>query len=103
MAKLKLAAHPTFDAKVGIPVAGGAPVEVLLTFRHRTKDKLNEWIKGREGQEDLDTFMDMVAGWELDEPFERANVEILLQNHIGAALAAYLVYLDELTKHKQGN
>lgn len=103
MSKLKLVANPTFKAKVGIPVAGGEPVEVELIFKHRTKKDLEAFIASREGKDDTDTFMEMVEGWNLDEPFNRENAETLLQNYIGAALEIFRAYLDELVKAKQKN
>ena len=96
MAKLSLVADPTFPAKVGIPVAGGDPIEVVFTFKHRTKDELDEFFKTRADKSDAESFLDMVSGWEFQDEFTPENVEILLQNHIGTALATFRVYVDEL-------
>jgi hypothetical protein len=103
MAKLKLVANPTFAKKVGIPVAGGDAVDVEFTFRHRTKDELDEFVKTRADKTDHETFMEMVCGWELEDAFGAESVELLLQNYIGAALATYQVYIDELVKAKLKN
>lgn len=103
MARLALNAAPTFKAKVGIPVAGGQPVEVEFTFKHRTRTDLDEFIKTRAGQSDVDTFMDMVTGWDLEDGFSRENVERLLENYIGTALATYRTYIDELIQAKAKN
>lgn len=99
----KLKADPTFSAKVPFPVAGGTSVDVSLTFKHRTKAELNKWLEGSKSRSDEDTFLDMVEGWEIDEPFTKENVAILLQHHIGVALATYQVYVDELTRHREKN
>ncbi|MBT2333625.1 hypothetical protein J7E49_06870 [Variovorax paradoxus] len=99
----KLKADPTFEAKVEFPVAGGASVPVKLTFKHRTKAELAKWLEGRAGRSDEETFCDMVEGWEINEPFSKENVAILLQHHIGVALAAYQTYVDELTRHREKN
>ena len=103
MPKFALKAEPTFLAKVGFPVAGGEPVDVMVTFRHRTKTALDEFLSTREGRSDVDSFMDMVVGWELADEFNRANVELLLENHIGVALAVYKSYIAELVQHRRGN
>lgn len=103
MAKLSLNPAPTFKAKVGVPVAGGGAVDVEFTFRHRTKKQLEEFIQGRADQQDVDTFMAMVLGWDLEDEFNQANVERLLDNYIGAALATYKAYLEELVKAKEKN
>jgi len=103
MAKLSLIANPTFQAKVGIPVAGGEAVEVLVTFKHRTKTALDEFIKSRADKSDADSFMAMVSGWDLTDEFTEENVETLLENHIGAALAVYRMYVEELLASKIKN
>jgi hypothetical protein len=103
MAKLSLNAKPVFQAKVGIPVAGGDAVEVLFNFKHRTKTQLEEFIKSRAKQSDTDSFMEMVEGWELEDEFTKENVEKLLENYIGAALETFRVYVDELVQARLKN
>ena len=103
MVKLKLIANPTFDFKVGIPVAGGDPVMVEMKFKHRTKTGLDEFIKGRTDKTDTETFMEMVVGWDLEDPFTRESVDMLLENYAGASLAAFRVYIDQLVQTKVKN
>jgi len=103
MPKLSLIANPTFPAPVDIPVAGAESVKVLMTFKHRTKDDLDKFIKTVHSRDDTENFMEMVTGWELDDPFNKESVELLLQNYMGTSLATYKVYIDELVKHKTGN
>lgn len=103
MAKFALKAEPTFVAKVGFPVAGGEPVEVALTFKHRTKTALDEFLATRNDRSDIDFFMEMVIGWELTDEFKKENVELLLENHIGVALATFKKYVDELIQHRAKN
>ena len=45
----------------------------------------------------------MVVGWELTDEFNKDNVELLLENHIGVALATYKVYIDQLVQHRAKN
>lgn len=101
--KLVLKAAPTFSAKVGIPVAGGATVDVQMTFKHRTKTQFDEFLASRPNTKDVDSFLDMVCGWDLQDPFSHEAVSELLENYIGAAVATYLVYVNELTRAKLGN
>ena len=103
MAKLSLVPNPTFTAKVAIPQAGGDSVEVEFTFKHRTKTELAEFVKGRAEKSDVESFMDMVCGWELADAFNEANAATLLEGYIGAALSTYQTYIDELVKHKAKN
>jgi hypothetical protein len=103
MARLALKAAPTFKAKVGIPVAGSAPVEVEFTFKHRTKTELDEFVKSRADKTDAESFMAMVEAWELTDAFTAENVEQLLESYIGAAMATFQTYLDELVQAKRKN
>lgn len=103
MPKLTLTPKPEFSATVQIPVAGGESSPVVFTFKHRTKSELSKFVDGRAGTSDADTFMEMVSGWDLAEEFNRANVELLLESYIGAALATYQTYIDELVRHKAKN
>lgn len=103
MPKLKLIPDPTFKAKVAIPVKGGESVDVMLTFKGRTRDEMKEFTESRKDKTDLETFNEMVTGWDLDDAFTPENVERLLQNYIGAGVAAYMVYIAEHYKHKAGN
>ena len=103
MAKLKLVAAPTFSADVGVPIAGGELSTVRMTFRHRTKTQLQEFVESRGGKSDADSFMEMVTGWDLEEPFSRESVDTLLENYGGAGLAAFKVYITELVGARLGN
>ena len=103
MAKLSLVANPTFKAKVGVPVAGGESIDTVFTFKHRTKDDLDEFIKTRADKSDAESFLDMVSGWDLQDEFTPENVETLLQNYIGTGLAAFRVYIDELIGAREKN
>jgi hypothetical protein len=103
MAKLKLVANPTFKAMVGIPVAGGEPVPVEMIFKHRTKTETEEFIKSRVGKEEVETFMEMVEGWELEDEFNKESVKTLLENYAGAGLATFRVYIEELVQAKIKN
>lgn len=102
--QFKLKADPTFDAKVPVPMPGrNVPYDVLMTFRHRTKQQLAEFVAARADKDDVESVMDMVTGWSLPEPFDAENVELLLEHYIGAALAIYNTYVTELTGARRKN
>jgi Phage tail assembly chaperone len=104
MVKLKLVADPTFKSTVPIPVAGAAPVEIEFEFRHRTKSALKEWVESRTNRSDLDSFLDMVTAWPgLEDEFNRANAELLLENYGGTSVATFRVYIEQLVQAKLGN
>lgn len=103
MAKLSLQASPTFTVPVGVPVPGGEPALIDITFKHRTKAALTEFAKGAGQAEDVALFMGMVTGWNLDVELNEANARELLENYIGAGVCVYNAYVSELIKTKQGN
>jgi hypothetical protein len=103
MARLSIVAAPTFKAVVSIPVAGGAPVDVEFTFKHRTKAAMSEFISSREGKTDGESLMEMISGWDFAEDLTPGSAETMLQNYIGAALPIYRTYIEELAQAKTKN
>lgn len=103
MGKLTLAVAPTFKAKVAIPVAGGESADVEMVFKHRTKSALDAFVAARPGKTDVDSFLEMVEGWDLADEFGPTNVAILLENYIGAGLATYRTYIEQLVQTKVKN
>lgn len=105
--KFTLAVSPTFKAKVLIPIPGKQAESVEFTFKGRTREEFKEFvdaIQTGEGQNaDVDTVMDIVSGWELDDAFDRENVERLTQNYLGAARAVIETYFTELTQARTKN
>lgn len=103
MSILILQPNPQFKGTVDIPRAGENPATVEFTFIHRTKSALDEFIKTRFGVSDVESFMDMVSGWELKDEFNVENVTILLENYISAAQATYQAYIHLLVEGKEKN
>jgi hypothetical protein len=106
MAKLNLNQSPTFNARVGITAAGedAKPTFIWFTFKYRTRKELTEWLNSRVGKTDVESFMDFVSGWDIDDlPFNAENVEVLIDKYAGTPTAALQVYIDQLVKAKTGN
>ena len=101
--KLSLTASPTFKAKVSIPVPGNKATEVEFTFKGRTRQQFKDFIESLTDREDADVLMDICSGWELEEAFDKDNIELLAQNYIGAPKAVIDKYLSELTAARLGN
>lgn len=105
MAKLNLVPNPTFTAKVPIIPAGdnAKPMFVSMTFKHRTRKAWTEWVN-ETPKSDLDSFMEMIVGWDIDDlPFTKENAEVLLENFAGTWRATFDVYNEQLFKAKVGN
>jgi hypothetical protein len=104
MGKIKLNPDPTFSAPVTLPVPGKPSVEVEFTFKHRTRSELKAFIDVSGERQDADTIMAMCTGWELEEVFNKDNVDLLVENLcLSAPSRVFNVYLDQLIKGREKN
>ena len=103
MAKLSLVAKPTFVSKVSIPVAGEKPVTVTFTFKARTRDAFKAFVESLADREDVDVILDVASGWDLEDAFDKDNIELMTQSYLGAARAIIEAYLSELTAARAKN
>jgi hypothetical protein len=103
MARLKLHASPTFKAKVPIPIPGAAPHPIEMEFKHRTRKELDALLRDKGTQLDTDFVLSIATGWDLDDKFDRENVETLLDQYGGAARAIADTYTRELMGARLGN
>lgn len=103
MAKLKLQPNPTFKAKASIPVAGGAPIDLEFTFKHRNREDLNAFLKSAIELQDAALIMACAEGWELEDAFTADNINTLAQNYITAPQIIFNTYLNELVKAREKN
>ncbi|MGE8449103.1 MAG: phage tail assembly chaperone [Pseudomonadales bacterium] len=105
MAKIKftLNPNPTFKHKVPMPIPGGAFVNVEFTFKHRGKEEFADFLEKAKDMEDTDLVLSVASGWELEEAFDKDNVEQLVENYVGAARAIFTAYMDEIVKARVGN
>lgn len=101
--KFSLAVAPTFKAKVMIPVPGKSAEPVEFTFKGRDREAFKEFIANLADREDADVVMDIASGWELEDAFDKENVQTLIDNYLGAARAIIEKYLSELTQARLGN
>lgn len=97
MSQIKLIPDPTFKAKVPFHVPGQAdPTEVEFEFRHRGLRDFLKFAKDAEKMTDVEHVLAVCVGWELDEKFDRKNVDVLLDRYPGAARAIAERYVHEL-------
>jgi hypothetical protein len=101
--KLILTPSPTFKAKVSIPVPGSAPVDVEFTFKGRTRTAFKDFVDSLKDREDVDVLMDICSGWELEDAFNRENIEALNESYLGASRAVIEKYFAEITNARLGN
>lgn len=103
MAKLKLTPDPTFKAKVAIAAPGGNVDPVEFTFRHRTRDEMDAFLKSSQDLRDAKLILEMATGWELVDAFTEENLNKLAQNYITAPQAIFEAYVTELVKAREKN
>lgn len=101
---LKLQPKPTFKLSVDIPVAGeNETVNVVFTVKALKAREIRAHEK-REREIELESEIipfegfvcDVVEGWDLDEPFSKENLLILLDNNPSVAVAVRNSYTSEL-------
>ena len=103
MAKFKLVADPTFKCKVLIPRAGQEDGEIELTFKHYIKDTLIELENELQNKPEIDFVMKLVSGWNLNEEFNKENMNILLNNYPAAIRAIMSSYYKEMLGQREKN
>jgi hypothetical protein len=103
MARINLTPNPTFKAKVEICRAGLDPEKVEFTFRHRTRDAMDEFVKQLADLSIEEQVMAVACGWELEDPFDIDHVKLLAQNYITAPAAIRDKYIAELIKAREKN
>lgn len=106
MAKLKLQPDPTFKAKVEIAVPGSAPASVVFTFKHRSRQEMERFLKtvnDGEVEDDVNLILAIASGWELADEFTEENVRTLVDSYISAPAAIFETYARELSGAKRKN
>lgn len=94
--KFKLQPDPTFNQNVGIPVHGKGTMDVSFTFKHRTREEFSEFTANTKDIGDVDYILAVATGWDLDQEFNRENINTLVQNYMGAPGAVAVVYTQEI-------
>ena len=103
MTKFKLDPNPTFTVPVEIPVHGGTAHPVKFTFKHRTREEMKSLFDDAVKKNDVETVLELVAGWELDDELNEENVRRLVENYQGAGHAIVRAYLAEIQQVRLGN
>lgn len=104
MAKLKLQPDPTFKAKVEISVPGAAAAKVEFTFKHRTRQEMDRFLKAvSDMKDDTEMILALASGWDLADDFTEENVRTLCDCYIAAPAAIFDSYLQELSGNRRKN
>ena len=105
MAKLKLNPAATFNHVVHIPVAGAEPAAVQIAYKWANNKRVKAFSERmlKEKITDQEGIMEIVAGWDLDEPFNAENVGLLLENYPLAGVRIIEGYYEEVYNARSGN
>lgn len=61
---IKLNPNPTFSAFVKLTEPGNpVPVEISITFRHKTQEGVAEWFKANEQRKTGEALHEVIANW----------------------------------------
>ena len=101
--KLNLQSNPTFKCKVAIPVPGGEPVPVEIEYRHHSVSSINKFWEEHSGAANVEVVWLLVAGWDLEDEYNRDNLQALLDNYPGAAAEIVGSFTAELYNARRGN
>lgn len=100
MPKFTLVPNPTFKANVKIPVAGKETPEVVtFTFKHQPMSQLDEM---RE-KPTTEFFERIIEDWAIEEPYNKENLNLLLDNYPSASRAIASTYYNELLGNREKN
>lgn len=104
----KLHPGPEFTAAVPVSVPGlPEPLDVQITFRHKTKDALKAWMLDAEGKTDAAVLHQIIVSWSgvyvdgQQVPYSLTALTDLLGNYSVAHLEIQRGYLRELTEAKK--
>ena len=108
---IKLVPNPKFTCRVDLSTPGEETTrEIGITFRHKTKDAVQNWIDSAVNKSDVDVLAEVIDSWSdvVSESGESISyspqaLADLLQNYPAAHQEIFKKYLRELTESKRKN
>jgi len=102
---------PTFEVVVPISAPGkAAGLDLTVTFRHKRKTAIAEWISTARGRTDVEILGEVIHGCVRmhdgkgeDVPYSSDALGTLLENYPAAKDDLFNAYLRELTEAKRKN
>ena len=106
----QLEPNPTFTAPVAIPLPGGEPATIEMTFRHMGREALQRFLGRVKDTSDAEAAEEIIVDWSgvagadgKPLPITAENIVAMLDNYHGAALAILQTYIRELTGQRAKN
>ncbi|AZR93930.1 hypothetical protein BBB39_09215 [Bordetella trematum] len=102
-----LQASPTFTVPVEIPRHGEDPATIKVTFKHKTREGLDDFLRRASrstADQDFDLCSEILDSWEgPDMPFGKEAFDLLVDNYQGAMRALVSTYTAELLQARRKN
>lgn len=98
-----LEVDPTFPGTATIQRAGKAPAAITFTCKYRERAEFKAFVDNLNGRENVDVIMDIASGWDLADPFDKANITKLCDRFVSAPKAILNMYMDEITGARAKN
>jgi hypothetical protein len=107
-----LTPNPTFTTDVNLTVPGAAePVKLTVTFRHKGRKSLADWIKRPKVMADAGSpvndaqyLNEIIAGWEgPDQPYSIEALDELLDAYQPSGQELFEAYVHALTESRAKN
>lgn len=105
MLKLKPERPETVTGDVEITVPGQDETERFKgVFKYRDKEEFLDFTRSLAGKSDLESTMEMLVDWkDVDGPFNKENVELVLSGYNTAGHEIFLAYQKALFESKVKN
>lgn len=97
--------NPTFEAVVGLSVAGQEKLEdIKVEFKYLNKPALSAFFGAIGGKTDAEALAEIIVGWNIkDYPYSEQNLADLLDNYPAAAKEFFETFRKELMESKRKN
>lgn len=104
MAKVKfvLGKLPDFDLPVDFVMVNGDESRIVFKARHKSAEEIQA-LYNREDVRDGDFILELASGWNIEDEFNKENVDELIKYYPSAAFALSQTYMRALAGQRVKN
>lgn len=103
---LKKVLNPTYKFPVEIPVPGGKPEKINITYKYKTESQLKQYLEENADKLVIDFLCEFIADWDQEESFGEFSEEALkdlADVYPGAINAIHMGFYKSRTQGRVGN
>lgn len=100
--KLTLGRLPDFKMPVSFVLPNGDEAKIIFTVRHKSAEEIQE-LFARDDIRDGDFILELATAWDLEEEFNKENVDALIKLYPSAALGLSQTYMRALAGQRVKN